>query len=114
MFKSQAYSHILRSISAESSTDTIVQPEGFLTSTVKGSHLDITVRLRRWWAFVENWTPTDAQLRRWAHFLNAFNAGFGLWLKIVLIGFMAYFMVEVVTAFLSGGAVDRVIHGVTR
>jgi hypothetical protein len=40
----------------------ILRREGRLTTRVRGSHVRVTVRLRRWWARLAAWTPDADRL----------------------------------------------------
>ena len=88
------------------------QTEGCLTASVQGSHIHITVRLRRWWALKMAWRPTDRQMRngfrmliRTARYLE--NA-----IRFVIVLGIFYFFYEIGNAFLPGGGVERVLGGV--
>jgi uncharacterized membrane protein len=95
----------------EDDDERILQEEGTLTTSVRGSHVLVTVRLRRWWAFAMAWTPTDAQLRRMAEALRRTSNICDFWLKVAVIAAVIYLAAEIVPAFLPGGAVERIFGG---
>jgi hypothetical protein len=85
--------------------DAIRQRQGAIQTWVHGSHVQITVRLRRRWARAVAKLPTDADL------LHA-CAVCDFWLKFAVIAGVIYLAVEVVVAFLPGGSIERVLGGV--
>jgi hypothetical protein len=82
---------------------------GTLTVNVRGSRVEVTVSLRRWWTALMNFTPTDAQLRRAAAFalraMEIANTGVGLLLALTFI----FVAAQLVAAFLPGGAAAGLI-----
>ena len=81
--------------------------QGRVTTRVRGSHIVITVRLRRWWATLLDWTPSDALLRRATELIYASE----FWLKATVIGVVLYLAAEVGVAFLPGGPVEQIARG---
>lgn len=89
----------------------ITQHQGRITTEVRGSHVNVTVGLRGWWVAFLNYTPSQKRLESLAEALCLFFAAFK---ALIGIGFgltVLYLMFEVGSAFLPGGAVDRVLHG---
>jgi hypothetical protein len=89
----------------------VLDDEGTLTTQVRGSHVEIKVRLRAWWAFAMAWSPTDAQLRRMAELLRRTCSICDLWLKVAVIAAALYLAASILPAFLPGGAVERIFGG---
>jgi hypothetical protein len=87
------------------------QHEGTLTTRVQGSHVHVTVRLRRWWSFLMNFVPSDAQLGRMDQALRRTCSICDFWVKLAVIAAALYLTVEILPAFLPGGSVDRVLGG---
>jgi hypothetical protein len=89
----------------------IRQDEGTVTTRVEGSHVHITVRLRTWWALAMAWMPTERQMRRLDAWLLRTASIADLWLRVALIACILFLAIEIGSAFLPGGAVERVLGG---
>jgi len=112
----QAYTFpaTLRRMLDSEEAERIARREGTLAVRVHGSHIHVTVKLRRCWALWMNWTPTDAELRRISDWLRRSSNICDLWLKVAVIAAAVYLALEIVPAFLPGGAADRVLSGGAR
>jgi hypothetical protein len=82
-----------------------------LTTSVQGSHIHITVRLRRWWALKTAWRPTDRQMRNAFRILIRTGRFLENAIRFVIILGIFYTFYEIGIAFLSGGAVELVLGG---
>jgi hypothetical protein len=90
----------------------IARREGTLTTRVRGSHVGITVRLRRRWTMLLDWTPTGEQLRTMAAWLECLGTVANNALVLAVIGTGLYVCGEVIWAFMPGGAAWRFLEGV--
>lgn len=89
----------------------IARREGTLTTSVRGSHVSVTVRLRRRWAMMLRWTPTGEQLRRIGAWFECIGKAAEDTLKVAVILVGIYLLIEIGAAFLPGGSVERVLGG---
>lgn len=83
------------------------RPQGTLRTTVRGSHVHITVSLRRWWSGLMGLSLTEEERAR----MEAALLGAEKVLRFALIAVAIYLACEIAPAFLRGGAVDRVLGG---
>ena len=100
-----------RLIDGDPESEKIAQPQGTLTTAVRGSHIHITVCLRRWWSLLMSFSPTDAQLHDAELMFRRAAKIADFWLKVAVIVAMLCIGTEIAMAFLPGGAVDRAIGG---
>jgi hypothetical protein len=68
-------------------------------------------RLRRRWAALMTFTPSDEQLRRISDRLRRVGGICDLWLKVFVILAAVYLFAEFGAAFLPGGPVERLLGG---
>jgi len=94
----------------EEDDEQVLQTEGALTTLVRGSHVQVTVHLRRWWVMVATFTPTDEQLRRWAAWLGCSGRVADRAVKAAVILVAAYLAVEIGSAFLPHAPAWNVLH----
>jgi hypothetical protein len=96
---------------SELDTESVIRQPGTLTTSIYGSHIHVTVRLRRWWPLVVKWATSEDQLRRWEDYiLRAGLLAYDALVLIVMLGVM-YLMISIGAGFLPGGAVERVLGG---
>jgi hypothetical protein len=85
--------------------------QGRLTASVHGSHVHVTVSLRRWWQAWMNLIPTDEQFCDAAEWLVGKLANGRKLLGLGAVVMFIYLAIEIGSAFLPSGAVERVLGG---
>ena len=76
-----------------------------------GGREGLFTRLRRRWIALMVWSPSDAQIDRVVGWTLAIGPIADLLLKTIVIGAAFYFLFECGSAFLHGGAVERMLSG---
>jgi hypothetical protein len=84
---------------------------GKITLTVRASHVDIKVRLLRWWERLMNWTPNRKQMDTLVDLLLAAAAFAEQALKVSAVLLLIFVTLEIIMAFLPGGTVSQVLGG---
>ena len=85
--------------------------QGQLTASVHGSHVRVTVSLRRGLWMLLNLLPTGDQLCDAAEYMARSLAKRRNLLSFALVAMVLYLAIEIGSAFLPAGAVERVLGG---
>jgi hypothetical protein len=86
-------------------------PEGFITTSVRGNRVNVTVKLRRTWAVLLGAEDVHGDHRQTALNLLRLWRCFDSGVKLGVCAAVLYFGYEIGSTFLPGGAAYRIITG---
>jgi hypothetical protein len=83
--------------------------KGRLTASVHGSHIRVTVSLRRSWSALLDYTPTEGEMRRIVARAIRFCDVADLVLKTAVVAGALFVALDIAVAFLPGGPMHHLI-----